>query len=111
MTKHILFSTDVDWRNLSWEKPVQEGKVIYYKDLPYRGTKLLRKSIKLFYSWRINCKFRVPFRRILYKGILKSLNIKSGDEVKIIFYDRSRASYDFSFIKYLSSDLLVSSIT
>lgn len=101
MTKHILFSTDVDWRNLSWEKPVQEGKVIYYKDLPYRGTKLLRKSIKLFYSWRINCKFRVPFRRILYKGILKSLNIKSGDEVKIIFYDRSRASYDFSFIKYL----------
>ena len=101
MTKYILFSTDVDWRNLSWEKPVQEGKVIYYKDLPYSGSKLLRKSIKLFYSWRINCKFRVPFRRILYKGILKSLNIKSGDEVKVIFYDRSRASYDFSFIKYL----------
>lgn len=101
MTKYILLSTDADWRKISWQKLIKEGKVSYYSDLPYKGPKILEKTIRIFYSWKLNRKFRVPFRSILYKGILKSLNINLGDEVKIIFYDRSRASYDFSFIKYL----------
>ena len=101
MTKYILISTDADWRKFSWQKLIKEGKVSYYSDLPYKGPKILKNTIRLFYSWKLNRKFRVPFRSILYKGILKGLNLNSRDKVKIIIYDRARASYDFSFIKYL----------
>ena len=101
MTKYIVISTNVDWRHLSWEKLIKDNKVDYYSDLPYKGNIFLKKSIKFFYSCRLNSKIRIPCRQILYKGILKALNINKYDEVKIIFYDRSRGSYDFSLIKYL----------
>lgn len=101
MVKNILISTDADWRRISWEKPISEGTITYFSDLPFVGNRILKKTLRFFYSWKINLKVRVPFRRILYKGILRALNVDCSDEVKIIFYDRSRASYDFKLIKYL----------
>lgn len=100
--KYILISTEVDWRSISWEKPSKDGDVSYFCDLPFEGNYFYRKLIKLFYSWTINKRgVRVPFRRIVYKGIVRAFHLKTEDHVKIIFYDRSRASYDFAFLKYL----------
>ena len=104
--KYIVISTDVDWRYISWEKPSKDGEVSYFSDLPFEGLPLYRKLIKLFYSWTINKKgVRVPFRGICYKGIVRAFHLNTEDHVKIIFYDRSRASYDFDFIQYLRDNI------
>lgn len=101
-----MFSTDVDWRRMSWEKLISDGCIEYYSELPYEGPYFIKKLLKLFYSWNINKRdIRVPFRSISYKGILKAMRINPGDSVKIIFYDRSRASYDFRFISYLRKNI------
>lgn len=106
MDKYYLFSTDVDWRRISWEKPIHDGEVVYYSNLPFEGNIILRQLLRLFYSWNINKKgIRVPFRRLVYKGIMRAMHIKSEDKIKIIFYDRSRASYDFAFINYLRKQI------
>lgn len=106
MDKYFLFSTDVDWRRISWEKPIHEGKITYYSNLPYEGNAIISRLMKLFYSWSINKRgIRIPLRRLSYKGIVDAMHIKSNETVKIIFYDRSRASYDFEFIKYLKKQI------
>lgn len=104
--KYILISTDVDWRSMSWEKPRKAGEVSYFSDLPFEGNIFLQKLMKFFYSWRINKSgVRVPFRKICYRGIVRAFHLNSEDCVKIIFYDRSRASYDFEFLKYLRKEI------
>lgn len=106
MKKYILISTRVDWRALSWERPRKDGEVAYFAALPYEGNFILKKMIKFFYSWKINVRrIRVPFRSICYKGIIRAFHINDDDEVKIIFYDRSRACYDFEFLEYLRKQI------
>lgn len=101
MKKYILISTRLDWRDISWERPRESGEVTYFQTLPYEGNVIMKHLVRLFYSWKINVKgIRVPFRSLCYKGILKAFHINKGDEVKIIFYDRSRASYDFELLNY-----------
>lgn len=101
MKKYILISTKLDWRDISWEKPRVSGEVLYFQTLPYEGNGILKCLVRFFYSWKINVKgIRVPFRSLCYKGILRSFHINNDDEVKIIFYDRSRGSYDFNLLKY-----------
>lgn len=101
MRKYILISTKLDWRDISWERPRESGEVSYFRTLPYEGNVILKGLVRFFYSWKINVKgIRVPFRALCYKGILRGLHINKEDEVKIIFYDRSRASYDFQLLEY-----------
>lgn len=100
--KLFILGNGVDW----CEKAligINTHKNIYLvnKKIPVNGN-LKTKIAKIFFSYKINKRIKIPFKFIWYKDIKKYIDKFIGnDELVLLIYDHNIFGGEYSFLQYL----------
>lgn len=97
---NILISVDEGWRNGSWEKIEKENKVKIIRNIEVESS-IKKKLFNILYSYKLNIKIKLPFKRIFYKDFIKCLGLDKTNSFNIFVYDRMRLTLGLKFFKYL----------
>lgn len=104
--KLIILGNGVDWCEKSLQG-ISKFDNIYLinKKIPVDGN-LKGKIAKIFFSHKLNSKFKIPFKSFWYRDIKKYIinHIDVNDELCILIYDHNVFGGEITFFNYLKKE-------
>lgn len=101
--KLFILGNGTDWCEKSLQKLLQyENVYLINKRVPVNGY-FKNKIARIYFSYRINSRFKVPFKSLWYRNIKKFIeqNTHINDELVILIYDHNVFGGEISFLNYL----------
>lgn len=101
--KLFILGNGVDWCEKSLQGMVHHENVyLINKKIPVNG-KIKTKIAKIYFSYKINSKFKLPFKAFWYRDIKKFIkeNTSNDDELCILVYDHNVFGGENTFLRYL----------
>lgn len=101
--KLFILGNGVDWCEKSLQG-IQKHENVYLvnKKIPVYG-KIKPRIAKIYFSYRINRKFKLPFKTFWYKDMKEKIkeNVGINDEICVLIYDHNVFGGEETFLKYL----------
>lgn len=103
MKQYYILGNGDEWCYYSWKGAFTKDDSIHFLNdvIPCKGGNILRLLVHALYSIRLNRKFKIPFKSLFYKNIVKGIGLKKEDENVLIVYDRHRLTLDEKFFDFL----------
>lgn len=101
--KLFILGNGVDWCEKSLQGMLKHKNVyLVNKKIPVYG-KIKTRIAKIYFSYKINSKFKLPFKTFWYKDMKKNIkeNVSINDEICVLIYDHNVFGGEKTFLKYL----------
>ena len=101
--KLFILGNGVDWCEKSLQGMLKHKNVyLVNKKIPVYG-KIKTRIAKIYFSNKINSKFKLPFKTFWYKDMKKNIkeNVSINDEICVLIYDHNVFGGEKTFLKYL----------